>query len=149
MTYDLTSTTLTTDILDKLHRQYHSIDNKHLDLRQHHLTMGVNFSSVTSSLTAAPKPAAATDISFEDYLGLLSAAYEWADSYDSKDWDRLRRCIAPTLRVSFLSWSSLRSPPLFPRFACFSFCPRCARLLFLLVLASLAASPRSVRLLPR
>ena len=34
-----------------------------------------------------------------DYLGLNAAAYEWADSYDSKDWDRLRKCIAPTLRV--------------------------------------------------
>ncbi|MBE3049536.1 hypothetical protein IMZ48_44970, partial [Candidatus Bathyarchaeota archaeon] len=33
-----------------------------------------------------------------DYLGLNAALYEWADSYDSKDWDRLRRCIAPTLR---------------------------------------------------
>jgi len=32
--------------------------------------------------------------------------YEWADSYDSKDWDRLRKCIAPTLRVSV-------PPPLF------------------------------------
>ncbi|KAL1892002.1 Scytalone dehydratase [Sporothrix stenoceras] len=66
--------------------------------------MGVNFSSVTSSLTAAPKPAPSTDISFEDYLGLLSAAYEWADSYDSKDWDRLRRCIAPTLRIDYRSF---------------------------------------------
>lgn len=45
---------------------------------------------------------------FSDYMGLLSAAYEWADSYDSKDWDRLRRCIAPTLRVSFCP-RSLRS----------------------------------------
>ena len=34
-----------------------------------------------------------------DYLGLNAALYEWADSYDSKDWDRLRKCIAPTLRV--------------------------------------------------
>lgn len=34
-----------------------------------------------------------------DYLGLNAALYEWAESYDSKDWDRLRKCIAPTLRV--------------------------------------------------
>ncbi|KIH87751.1 scytalone dehydratase [Sporothrix brasiliensis 5110] len=66
--------------------------------------MGITFSSVTSPLTAAPKPAPSTDISFEDYLGLLSAAYEWADSYDSKDWDRLRRCIAPTLRIDYRSF---------------------------------------------
>ena len=32
-------------------------------------------------------------------MGLCNAAYEWADSYDAKDWDRLRKCIAPTLRV--------------------------------------------------
>ena len=37
-----------------------------------------------------------------DYLGLNAACYEWADSYDSKDWERLKKCIAPTLRVSFL-----------------------------------------------
>lgn len=91
--------------------------------------MGVNFSSVTSSLTAAPKPAPATDISFEDYLGLLSAAYEWADSYDSKDWDRLRRCIAPTLRVSFFFG---------PRFARFSFfLSFLASLVYLFFLSSL------------
>lgn len=36
-----------------------------------------------------------------DFLGLSAAAFEWADSYDSKDWDRLRKCIAPTLRVSW------------------------------------------------
>ncbi|CAK7207746.1 Scytalone dehydratase [Sporothrix eucalyptigena] len=66
--------------------------------------MGVGFSSITSPLSAAPKSASSTDISFEDYLGLLSAAYEWADSYDSKDWDRLRRCIAPTLRIDYRSF---------------------------------------------
>ncbi|KAF6803652.1 scytalone dehydratase [Colletotrichum musicola] len=40
----------------------------------------------------------AGNITFEDYLGLNAALYEWADSYDSKDWDRLRKCIAPELR---------------------------------------------------
>jgi scytalone dehydratase len=34
-----------------------------------------------------------------EYLGVTEAAFEWADSYDSKDWDRLKKCIAPTLRV--------------------------------------------------
>jgi hypothetical protein len=34
-----------------------------------------------------------------DFLGLNTCLYEWADSYDSKDWDRLRKCNAPTLRV--------------------------------------------------
>jgi len=39
-------------------------------------------------------------ISFQDYLGLCDVMYEWSASYDTKDWDRLRRCIAPTVRVS-------------------------------------------------
>jgi Scytalone dehydratase len=39
------------------------------------------------------------NITFDDYLGLNHALFEWADSYDAKDWDRLRKCIAPTLRV--------------------------------------------------
>ena len=43
-----------------------------------------------------------------DYLGLTEAAFEWADSYDSKDWDRLRKCIAPTLRVCVLLSSQLQ-----------------------------------------
>jgi hypothetical protein len=34
-----------------------------------------------------------------DFLGLNNCLYEWADSYDSKDWARLEKCIAPTLRV--------------------------------------------------
>ncbi|KAE9362668.1 hypothetical protein N431DRAFT_433665 [Stipitochalara longipes BDJ] len=33
-------------------------------------------------------------------MGCMSACFEWADSYDSKDWNRLSKCIAPTLRVS-------------------------------------------------
>ncbi|KAK4177283.1 Scytalone dehydratase [Triangularia setosa] len=43
-------------------------------------------------------------ITFEDYLGVTEAAFEWADSYDSKDWDRLRKCIAPTLRIDYRSF---------------------------------------------
>ena len=38
-------------------------------------------------------------ISRLDYQGIQHALFEWADSYDSKDWDRLAKCIAPTLRV--------------------------------------------------
>ncbi|EPE03999.1 scytalone dehydratase [Ophiostoma piceae UAMH 11346] len=64
--------------------------------------MGINISGITSP-AATPK-ATGKDISFEDYMGLCSAAYEWADSYDSKDWDRLRKCIAPTLRIDYRSF---------------------------------------------
>nr|AAK11296.1 scytalone dehydratase [Ophiostoma floccosum] len=65
--------------------------------------MGLNISSLTSTTSSAPKTTG-SDISFEDYMGLCSAAYEWADSYDSKDWDRLRKCIAPTLRIDYRSF---------------------------------------------
>jgi len=44
------------------------------------------------------------NISFEDYLGLTAALFEWADSYDSKDWERLSKCIAPTLRIDYRSF---------------------------------------------
>lgn len=36
--------------------------------------------------------------------GCMAAVYEWADSYDSKDWERLRKCIAPTLRIDYRSF---------------------------------------------
>jgi len=39
-----------------------------------------------------------------DYLGLNHALFEWADSYDSKNWDRLRKVIAPTLRIDYRSF---------------------------------------------
>ncbi|KAH9899122.1 scytalone dehydratase [Xylariomycetidae sp. FL2044] len=44
-------------------------------------------------------------LSFEDFLGLEACVVEWADSYDSKDWDRLRKCIAPTLRIDYRSFA--------------------------------------------
>lgn len=34
-----------------------------------------------------------------DIFGCLEALYEWAESYDTKDWDRLAKCLAPTLLV--------------------------------------------------
>lgn len=37
----------------------------------------------------------------KDILGCQSAAYEWAESYDTKDWARLLSCTAPTLRVGY------------------------------------------------
>ena len=38
-----------------------------------------------------------------DMLGCMAACFEWADSYDTKDWTRLSKCIAPTLRVCILA----------------------------------------------
>ncbi|KAK9418014.1 putative Scytalone dehydratase [Seiridium unicorne] len=39
--------------------------------------------------------------SYHDVVGCQNALFEWAESYDSKDWERLSRCIAPTLRVDY------------------------------------------------
>jgi scytalone dehydratase len=61
--------------------------------------MGAYLSRFTGQ-EATPKG----EISFHDYLGLSDALYEWADSYDSKDWERLRKCIAPTLRIDYRSF---------------------------------------------
>ncbi|KAF2024552.1 putative scytalone dehydratase [Setomelanomma holmii] len=37
----------------------------------------------------------------EDVLECQAAAFEWAESFDSKDWDRLSACLAPTLYVDY------------------------------------------------
>ncbi|KAI5302704.1 hypothetical protein KEM56_000439 [Ascosphaera pollenicola] len=34
----------------------------------------------------------------EEYLQLREVMFEWADSYDTKDWDRLARVVAPYLK---------------------------------------------------
>ena len=36
--------------------------------------------------------------------GCMAACFEWAESYDSKDWKRLEKCIAPTLRIDYRSF---------------------------------------------
>ncbi|GIJ97949.1 centractin-actin-protein of the dynactin complex [Aspergillus viridinutans] len=41
------------------------------------------------------------NIEFQDYLALKKVLFDWADSYDAKDWDRLRSIIAPTLTVDY------------------------------------------------
>ncbi|KJZ74542.1 hypothetical protein HIM_06138 [Hirsutella minnesotensis 3608] len=45
----------------------------------------------------------ATDIAMSDYLEIRNLAFEWAESYDNKDWDRLRRCLAPSICLDFRS----------------------------------------------
>jgi len=64
--------------------------------------------AVTSAIdraVAARQPAAPSNqITFEDYLGLQYTLFEWADSYDAKDWNRLSKVIAPTLRIDYRSF---------------------------------------------
>ncbi|KAI9708822.1 MAG: hypothetical protein M1820_003777 [Bogoriella megaspora] len=40
-----------------------------------------------------------TDILFSDYLDIQNVAFEWAQSYDTKDWDRLQRILAPSTHL--------------------------------------------------
>ncbi|KAI9730420.1 MAG: centractin- actin- protein of the dynactin complex [Cirrosporium novae-zelandiae] len=41
------------------------------------------------------------DISFKDYLELNKVVFDWGDSFDTKDWKRLRGIIAPTMLVDY------------------------------------------------
>ncbi|CAG9984941.1 unnamed protein product, partial [Clonostachys byssicola] len=38
-----------------------------------------------------------------EVLGCQEALFEWAESYDTKDWDRLAKCIAETLKIDYTS----------------------------------------------
>ncbi|CRG88298.1 hypothetical protein PISL3812_05327 [Talaromyces islandicus] len=38
-----------------------------------------------------------------DYLEIRNVAFEWAQSYDTKDWELLRKCLAPSTRLDFRS----------------------------------------------
>lgn len=38
-----------------------------------------------------------------DYLEIGNVAFEWAQSYDTKDWERLQQCLAPSIRLDFRS----------------------------------------------
>ncbi|KAL4802407.1 Scytalone dehydratase [Aspergillus unguis] len=40
-------------------------------------------------------------ISFNDYLQLSRCIFEWAESYDTKNWERLRLILAPRLKVDY------------------------------------------------
>ncbi|KAJ5635562.1 uncharacterized protein N7484_008875 [Penicillium longicatenatum] len=49
---------------------------------------------------------------YEDVAGCQFALFEWAESYDHKDWTRLAKCIAPTLHIDYRSvmgqeWESM------------------------------------------
>jgi len=40
-------------------------------------------------------------VSFEDYLQLTALMFDWADSYDAKDWSRLSSILATNLLVDY------------------------------------------------
>ena len=57
----------------------------------------------SSTTEVSPELDCSTGLSLDEIQGCQHAAFEWAESYDSKDWERLRRCIAPTLCVDYRS----------------------------------------------
>ncbi|KAH8928662.1 Scytalone dehydratase [Atractiella rhizophila] len=40
-------------------------------------------------------------ITFEEFIACTGAMTEWAMSFDTKDWNRLRSCIAPSIRIVY------------------------------------------------
>ena len=42
-------------------------------------------------------------ITDSDYLDIRNVAFEWAQSYDTKDPERLRQCLAPSVRLDLRS----------------------------------------------
>ncbi|KAF2653723.1 Scytalone dehydratase [Lophiostoma macrostomum CBS 122681] len=43
------------------------------------------------------------DIPISDYLAIRNLAFEWSESYDTKDWPRLRLALAPSVSLDFRS----------------------------------------------
>jgi scytalone dehydratase len=41
------------------------------------------------------------DLYGEDYLEIRNVAFEWAESYDAKDWNRLQRVLGPSVQLDF------------------------------------------------
>ncbi|KAF2132460.1 NTF2-like protein [Dothidotthia symphoricarpi CBS 119687] len=46
---------------------------------------------------------------FEEWLDCSELAFEWARSYDEKDWDRLARMLAPTVSVNYSGVNNSKS----------------------------------------
>ncbi|KAL4862724.1 Scytalone dehydratase [Aspergillus spectabilis] len=42
-----------------------------------------------------------TSLSFEEYLEVNRVSFEWAESYDNKDWKRLHAILAPELSIDY------------------------------------------------
>jgi scytalone dehydratase len=44
-----------------------------------------------------------TDRHYQDYLAIRNIAFEWSESYDNRDWNRLRNILAPFIQLDFRS----------------------------------------------
>ncbi|KAF3017104.1 hypothetical protein E8E14_008541 [Neopestalotiopsis sp. 37M] len=43
----------------------------------------------------------ANNLELSDYIALRSLAFEWAESYDTKNWEQLKQCLAPSTSLDF------------------------------------------------
>lgn len=64
--------------------------------------------SKVSPNTISIDPSRDSDVA-ADVQQCESALFEWAESFDTKDWERLPKCLAPKLHVSFRGVSKLTS----------------------------------------
>lgn len=49
-----------------------------------------------------------------DYIALRNLAFDWAEAYDTKNWDQLRQCLAPSTFLDFRSLQGARHDDLSP-----------------------------------
>ena len=60
----------------------------------------ISFEGTSPPLKPLPNPLTSSP----EYQACSAVLFEWAESYDSKDWARLRTCVAPTLRIDYTSF---------------------------------------------
>ncbi|MCJ1283721.1 hypothetical protein MMC26_003052 [Xylographa opegraphella] len=53
-----------------------------------------------------------TELTFKEYLACQELTFEWAESYDSKDWTRLASILAPTIKVNYASVNDFKDEAL-------------------------------------
>ncbi|ETS86269.1 hypothetical protein PFICI_00097 [Pestalotiopsis fici W106-1] len=41
------------------------------------------------------------NLEFADYIALRNLAFDWAESYDTKNWELLKQCLAPSTSLDF------------------------------------------------
>ncbi|KAM4057314.1 scytalone dehydratase [Hirsutella rhossiliensis] len=57
--------------------------------------------SPTNGTKTSSRGGSLEPLTFQEYLELSNLAFNWGDSYDAKDWARLKSIIAPTLFVDY------------------------------------------------
>ncbi|KFX92687.1 hypothetical protein V490_05238 [Pseudogymnoascus sp. VKM F-3557] len=72
--------------------------------------MGLNFTSGAAISSPIDSKNGKKQITFEEHLALSSLLFNWADSYDSKDWARLSRILAPVLLIDYTQVSGESYP---------------------------------------